>query len=103
MIDGVLHPELRDRMILLRGECPGQAWRRPEPYLGSEIAFGISSGYKVRLLTALADRFNLVDCLHDYRYAVTIHGDDVLAHHNWEIAESWLQRYKCVGSPYLMF
>ncbi|KAH9853766.1 hypothetical protein C2E23DRAFT_727874 [Lenzites betulinus] len=58
VIDNVLHPELRDRMILLR------------------------------------DRFNLVDCLHDYRYAITIHGDDVLAHNNWEIAESWLQRYK---------
>ncbi|KAI0771869.1 hypothetical protein BD413DRAFT_475186 [Trametes elegans] len=58
VIDGVLHPELRDRMILLR------------------------------------DRFNLVDCLHDYRFAVTIHGDDVLAHNNWEIAETWLQRYK---------
>ncbi|KAI0637810.1 hypothetical protein C8Q77DRAFT_1047586 [Trametes polyzona] len=63
VIDGVLHPELRDRMILLR------------------------------------DRFNLVDCLHDYRYAVTIHGDDVLAHNNWEIAESWLQRYKFLVDP----
>ncbi|CDO74049.1 hypothetical protein BN946_scf185043.g99 [Trametes cinnabarina] len=63
VIDGVLHPELRDRMILLR------------------------------------DRFNLVDCLHDYRYAVTIHGDDVLAHQNWEIAESWLQRYKFLVDP----
>lgn len=39
-----------------------------------------------------------MDCLHDHRYAVTIHGDDVLAHNNWEIAESWLQRYKCVSS-----
>ncbi|KAI0676867.1 hypothetical protein C8Q78DRAFT_50817 [Trametes maxima] len=58
IIDGVLHPELRDRMILLR------------------------------------ERFNLVDCLHDYRLAVTIHGDDVLAHVNWEIGESWLSRYK---------
>lgn len=48
---------------------------------------------------ASADRFNLVDCLHDYRYAVTIHGDDVLAHNNWEIGESWLQRYKCVLIP----
>ncbi len=37
-----------------------------------------------------------MDCLHDHRYAVTIHGDDVLAHNNWEIAESWLQRYKYV-------
>ncbi|OBZ76431.1 hypothetical protein A0H81_03572 [Grifola frondosa] len=57
-IDSILHPELRDRLILLRG------------------------------------RFDLVDCLHDYRMAVTIHGDDVLAHSNWEIAETWLQRYK---------
>lgn len=63
VIDGVLHPELRDRMILLR------------------------------------ERFNLVDCLHEYRYAVTIHGDDVLAHHNWEISETWLQRYKFLVDP----
>jgi len=58
VIDSILHPELRDRMILLRG------------------------------------RFDLVDCLHDYRTEVTIHGDDVLAHNNWEISESWLERYK---------
>ncbi|KAI0079651.1 hypothetical protein K474DRAFT_1591584 [Panus rudis PR-1116 ss-1] len=57
VIDSILHPELRDRMILLRG------------------------------------RFDLVDCLHDYRTAVTIHGDDVLAHSNWEINASWLQKY----------
>ena len=41
-----------------------------------------------------SERFNLVDCLHEYRLAVNIHGDDVLAHNNWEISESWLQRYK---------
>jgi len=57
VIDGILHPELRDRMILLRG------------------------------------RFDLVDCLMEYRSAVTIHGDDVLAHANWEIGEKWLQKY----------
>ena len=52
----------------------------------------------VGALTVLVDgglgRFDLVDCLHDYRHEVTIHGDDVLAHSNWEISESWLQRYK---------
>ncbi|EKM59674.1 uncharacterized protein PHACADRAFT_250321 [Phanerochaete carnosa HHB-10118-sp] len=63
VIDSILHPELRDRMILLRG------------------------------------RFDLVDCLHDYRTAITIHGDDVLAHSNWEISESWLQRYKFLVDP----
>ncbi|KIY49523.1 hypothetical protein FISHEDRAFT_58396 [Fistulina hepatica ATCC 64428] len=57
VIDRILHPELRDRMILLRG------------------------------------RFDLVDCLLDYRSAVTIHGDDVLAHNNWEIGEKWLRQY----------
>ncbi|EPQ59928.1 hypothetical protein GLOTRDRAFT_103597 [Gloeophyllum trabeum ATCC 11539] len=56
-IDRIPHPELRDRMILLRG------------------------------------RYDLVDCLHEYRAAVTIHGDDVLAHTNWEIGENWLRRY----------
>ncbi|KAF8351295.1 hypothetical protein F5887DRAFT_1069025 [Amanita rubescens] len=57
VIDRILHPELRDRMILLRG------------------------------------RYDLVDCLFDYRSAVTIHGDDVLAHNNWEINEKWLRQY----------
>ncbi|TFL00574.1 hypothetical protein BDV98DRAFT_105076 [Pterulicium gracile] len=57
VIDRILHPELRDRMILLRG------------------------------------RFDLVDCLLDYRNAVIIHGDDVLNHANWEIGEKWLRPY----------
>jgi len=38
-------------------------------------------------------RFDLVDCLHDYRSALTLHGDDVLAHSNWEIGEKWLRQY----------
>ena len=29
----------------------------------------------------------------DYRRAVTIHGDDVLCHTNWEIGEEFLRRY----------
>ena len=48
------------------------------------------------LTNVTPERFNLVDCLHDYRHAVIIHGDDVLAHNNWEISETWLQRYKYV-------
>ncbi|KAL1743310.1 hypothetical protein HDZ31DRAFT_83495 [Schizophyllum fasciatum] len=63
VIDRVLHPELRDRMILLRG------------------------------------KFDLVDCLLDYRNAVTIHGDDVLAHNNWEIGEKWLRQYYYLVEP----
>lgn len=34
-----------------------------------------------------------MDCLYDYRNAVIIHGDDVLAHSNWEISEKWLRQY----------
>ncbi|KAL1723559.1 hypothetical protein EV715DRAFT_269612 [Schizophyllum commune] len=63
VIDRVLHPELRDRMILLRG------------------------------------KFDLVDCLLDYRNAVTIHGDDVLAHNNWEVGEKWLRQYYYLTDP----
>ncbi|KAJ7507590.1 hypothetical protein B0H11DRAFT_1967821 [Mycena galericulata] len=63
VIDRILHPELRDRMILLRG------------------------------------RFDLVDCLLDYRNSVTIHGDDVLAHSNWEINEKWLRQYGFLVDP----
>lgn len=57
VIDGILHAELRDRMILLR------------------------------------NRYDLVECLVDYRRSVTIHGDDVLAHGNWEIGEKFLRQY----------
>jgi len=57
IIDGVLHPEVRDRMIMFRG------------------------------------RYDLVDCLHDYRLSVNVHGDEILNHANWEISEKWLRRY----------
>lgn len=38
-------------------------------------------------------RFDLVDCLHEYINSLTLHGDDVLAHLNWEISEKWLRRF----------
>jgi len=41
----------------------------------------------------LRGRFDLVDCLHDYRLSVKIHGDDVLSHLNWEISDAWLNKY----------
>jgi len=47
----------------------------------------------------LRGRFDLVDCLLDYRNAVTIHGDDVLAHSNWEISEKWLRQYGFLVDP----
>lgn len=31
-------------------------------------------------------RYDLVDCLHDYRMSVKIHGDEILNHANWEIS-----------------
>lgn len=48
------------------------------------------------MTSLIIGRFNLVDCLHDYRNAITIHGDDVLAHGNWEISEGWFARFGCV-------
>jgi len=57
IIDGVLHPEIRDRMIMYRG------------------------------------RYDLLDCLHEFRLSVKIHGDEILNHANWEISEKWLRRY----------
>jgi hypothetical protein len=56
-LDRILHPELRDRMILFR------------------------------------DRYDVLDCVMDLRQAIIIHGDDVLAHSNWEIDEKFLRRY----------
>ncbi|KAG2043031.1 hypothetical protein BDR03DRAFT_1088033 [Suillus americanus] len=57
VIDRIIYPELRDRIILLRGQI------------------------------------SLADCLFDYKKAVKLHGDDVLAQHNWELAEWWLRKY----------
>ncbi|KIM45986.1 hypothetical protein M413DRAFT_441044 [Hebeloma cylindrosporum] len=66
VVDAVLHPELRDRMILLR------------------------------------QRFELVDCLMDLRSSVIIHGDDVLAHSNWEMGEKFIRKYSfLIDSPVL--
>jgi hypothetical protein len=52
-----------------------------------------------RLNSKCSGRFNLVDTLHDLAMAVTIHGDDVLAHANWEIGENWLRKYGCAFLP----
>lgn len=49
--------------------------------------------------SALA-RFDLVDALHDYAKTLTLHGDDVLAHNNWEIGENWLRQYQYVICSY---
>ncbi|KAG0705488.1 hypothetical protein DFH29DRAFT_996809 [Suillus ampliporus] len=57
VIDRLIYPELRDRVILLRGQ------------------------------------FSLADCLFDYKKAIQLHGDDVLAQHNWELSEWWLRKY----------
>jgi len=56
-LDRILHPELRDRMILFR------------------------------------DRYELLDCAMDLRQSIILHGDDVLAHSNWEIGEKFLRKY----------
>jgi len=32
-----------------------------------------------------------VDCLHDYRLAVSVHGDEILNHANWEISVCYSQ------------
>ncbi|QRW19216.1 bZIP transcription factor [Rhizoctonia solani] len=41
----------------------------------------------------LSGRFDLAECFADLMRAVIIHGDDVLAHANWEIGLNWLKRY----------
>jgi hypothetical protein len=42
------------------------------------------------------DKYDLVDCLIDWRRATTIHGDDVLAHGNWEVGEAFFRKYPYV-------
>jgi hypothetical protein len=36
-------------------------------------------------------RYDLVDCLHDYRLSVKIHGDEILNHANWEISVGYAE------------
>lgn len=57
IIDSVLHPEIRDRMIMYRG------------------------------------RYDLLDCIHEFRLSVKVHGDEILNHANWEISEKWLRNF----------
>ena len=85
VIDRIPHPDLRDRLILLRGT----------------FALFACPLIEVGLNMCSIGRFNLVDCLHDFASSVTIHGDEVLAHANWEIGETWLRRYGFVDSSFL--
>ncbi|KAG8744829.1 hypothetical protein FRC10_009353 [Ceratobasidium sp. 414] len=41
----------------------------------------------------LSGRFDFAECFADMMRAVVIHGDDVLAHSNWELSLSWMKRY----------
>lgn len=41
----------------------------------------------------LSGRFDLAECFADLMRAVIIHGEDVLAHSNWELSLSWMKRY----------
>lgn len=45
------------------------------------------------LLNPFIDRYDLLDCAMDLRQSIIIHGDDVLAHSNWEIGEKFIRRY----------
>lgn len=46
------------------------------------------------LMFSISERFELVDCMMDLRKSVIIHGDDVLAHSNWEVGESFIRKYR---------
>lgn len=39
------------------------------------------------------DQYDLAKCLTEFLWTVIIHGDDVLAHNNWELGEQWLRTY----------
>jgi hypothetical protein len=66
-------------MILLQGEFYARTHRRPRA-----------------ALTRSPDKFDLAEALQEFMFAVTVHGEDVLSHTNWEISENWLSRYSWV-------
>ncbi|KAH0839650.1 hypothetical protein J3R83DRAFT_568 [Lanmaoa asiatica] len=74
VIDRIVHPGLRDRIILLRGQGHGLCC-------------------VVWMTDVVSGRFSMTDCIFDYKKAIKLHGDDVLAHSNWELAEWWLRKY----------
>jgi len=41
----------------------------------------------------LRGRYDLVECLHLASSSLEVHGQDVLAHQNWEFKEPWLRAY----------
>lgn len=49
----------------------------------------------------ISGQFSLTDCIFDYKKAIKLHGDDVLAHSNWELAEWWLRKYSSGQYPVL--
>ena len=81
LIDGVVYPEIRDRMILLKGEV-------------------YYSDVNCVLLICLPARFDLAECLTTLLWSTIVHGDDVLAHTNWELGEDWLRTYGYAFSPF---
>lgn len=43
------------------------------------------------------DQYDLAKCLTEFLWTAIIHGDDVLAHTNWELGEQWLRTYRLVS------
>jgi hypothetical protein len=80
MIDELVNPDLRDSMILLRGKIPN------------------SSFTTMTVDDIFVGRYDLVECLHLASSNLEVHGEDVLAHHNWEFKEAWLRAYGFVLS-----
>ena len=47
-------------------------------------------------LRVTVEKYDLVDCMIDWKRCTTIHGDDVLAHSNWEVGEAFFRKYPYV-------
>ena len=82
-MDGVIYPEVRDRMILLKGDT-----------LVHSIVLTVNLSVSNARPLTVTDQYDLAQCLTDFLRMVIIHGDDVLAHTNWEVGEQWLRTYR---------
>ncbi|KZT62380.1 hypothetical protein CALCODRAFT_505673 [Calocera cornea HHB12733] len=96
-----LRPTLVQRTIPHVPHAPvGRLAHRPRN--ADPIIDGIPAPVMRDRMILLKGRYDLVDCMHEFLKGTTIHGDDVLAHSNWEVSESWLKKYGfLIDEPFL--
>lgn len=75
IIDGIIFPTLRDKMIMLRGQSSQAA--------SSSATNGVCH---------ITGKYNIFDALRGMWDAFQIMGEDTLDHNSWEVSEQWMKQ-----------